>query len=353
MKNQPSVCIIISNYNGNTAIYNGKDLLYSLFTSLKKTKYQNYKIIMADDNSTDKSAKYVKEKFPYVKIIRNKKNGGFSKNNNNAIKYAIKRYKSKYIVLLNNDIIITDSYWLSKLVETAEKDSKIGIVGCKLIYPNGRIQHAGLVKANYAFANRSRGEVDRGQYDDIEKIIAVTFAVVLIKKRVLSKIGLLDENFFMGYEDADFCLRAIKQGFDVIYNGKIKLIHLEGFTSTNSVKEETRWFMFFTRMRNYAYFSYKQLGFMQRIIGISINILLGSFLTIEGPDRPRNLLSLRLNDNLTKRLFLACRAIHDGKKMFLTRHSGKSHIIYGQSELIEKYLNKEERKVKNINKSTL
>jgi GT2 family glycosyltransferase len=329
MKRNPSVVIIVSNYNGASYFYKKHNILWRIFSSLKKTRYPSYKILMADDKSTDKSIEYVKKNFPYVSIVINDLNGGFSKNNNKAIKYSMQKYKPDYIVLLNNDIIITDELWLDKLIEVAEADSKIGIVGSKLVYPNGRIQHAGMVPVNYAFANRGRGEKDVGQYEKLEEMSGVTFALVLIKTEVFATIGFLDENFFMGYEDIDFCLRAQQYGFKIIYNGKTKAIHLEGFTSTNSKRKETRYLMFFTGMRNYVYFSYKYLNPWERFIGICINIILGSFLTIEGKDRKKSLFNLRIKDHPFIRFKASIRAVIEGKKLYY-----KSLSIYKNKQPI-------------------
>lgn len=318
MKNKkiPLVIIIVSNYNGVSYFYKKHNILWQIFSSLKKTAYENYKIVMADDKSTDKSVEYVRKHFKNVEIVINEVNGGFSKNNNNAIKYVMHKYEPDYIVLMNNDIIISDTLWLSKLVKVAESDPKIGIVGCKLVYPTGRIQHAGIFPTNYAYANRGRGEEDHNQYNKIEEMVGITFALVLIKAKVFTKIGFLDENFFMGYEDTDFCLRAHQNGFINIYDGKVKAIHLEGFTSTNSKRDEIRNLVFFTGIRNYVYFSYKYFTPWQRFNGIFINAIFGSFLSIEGENRKRSLLNLRIKNQPFDGFKAGIKAVIEGKKLY-------------------------------------
>ena len=135
MSLNPEVCIIILNWNGKELL---KDCLSSL---LKLTGYPNYKVIVVDNGSTDGSLEYVKKNFPQVDVLPLDKNYGFAKGNNKGIKYALKKYKPRYILLLNNDTKIIQRDWLTKLVETAESDKKIGIVVPKLIYTDGRIQH--------------------------------------------------------------------------------------------------------------------------------------------------------------------------------------------------------------------
>ncbi len=260
MKNK-KVVIIVSNYNGATVQYKGKPILFHCLFSLKKTTYGNYSVILADDKSTDNSATYVKKIFPEVDVVVNKTNGGFSKNNNNAIMYAIKRYNPEYVLLLNNDIIINQRGWLTGLIETIAADKKAGIEGCRLVYPNGRIQHAGLsIGDNVPLLppyNKLAGVADNKKYDKVSYASGVTGAAMLISKDVIGSIGLLDENFYMGHEDVDYCLRATKAGFKIIYNGRIKLTHLEGFTSTHSGDYSIRLKMFYYFVRNFVYFRRK------------------------------------------------------------------------------------------------
>ena len=251
VKDKPNVAVIVANYNGLSAKYNSGSILATCLKGLKETKYANMRVIVADDSSTDGSLDYVKRHFGSVGLVSMQKNGGYSKNNNNAIRYAMRSYSPDYILLFNNDIIIKDSGWISKMVSVAEEDEDIGIVGCKLLYPNGRIQHAGVEIGTFP-RNRGRGEKDLGQYDRVEELEGVTAAAMLIKKGVIDAIGLLDEDFYMGYEDVDYCIMARKAGFRIMYDGKVKLTHLEGFTSTNSKNSDLRDRMFYYQVRNYT-----------------------------------------------------------------------------------------------------
>jgi GT2 family glycosyltransferase len=96
----------------------------------------------------------IEEEFPWVELIVNKRNLGFSKANNQGIKYALKK-KTDYILLLNNDTEIIYKDWLKEMIKTAESDLKIGIVGCKLIYPNGKEQYS---YGQIAFNKKERGK---------------------------------------------------------------------------------------------------------------------------------------------------------------------------------------------------
>lgn len=306
---QPSVVIILSNYNGLSTLYNKKPILKISLNSVKKTKYGNLKVILADDASTDESVVYAKRLYPNIITVKNRVNGGFSKNNNNAIRFALDKYNPDYILLLNNDIIIEDKNWLTKMVELAESDEKIGIVACKLLYPNGRIQHGGIVMGAMPHS-RGRGEPDSAKYSGIEELEAVAFACTLIKKELIRKIGLLDDAFFMGYEDEDYCVRARKAGFKVMYHGGVSLIHLEGLTSTYAKTEDVRMRMFFNERKNYLYFVRKHSGDYS-IFGKAIIFFAffgASFISIEGSDRKRGISSLRLKPMALTRFWLSLKA---------------------------------------------
>ena len=329
MKTSPYIVIIVSNYNGASYFHKKRNVLWHIFSSLKKTKYQNYKVLMADDKSTDRSIKYVKQNLPHIEIVTNNPNGGFSKNNNMAIKYAMRKYNPDYIVLLNNDIIITDELWLKKLVEIAESDTKIGIVGCKLVYPTGRIQHAGMEFGYYGARNIGRGQKDFSQFDYIKEVEGVTFAAVLISRITTEKVGLLDENFFMGFEDVDYNIRVKKNKLKIYYAGNVKLIHLEGFTSANSKFYNIRFESFYHGQVNFWYFllKYKYLNQFRKLNRLKALFIffIGSIISIEGQDRERKISNIKFKDKPLVRLLLTIKAVGEAKKLYRT-NSTKSAL---------------------------
>ncbi len=226
------VVIIILNWNGKELL---KDCLSSLF---RLTNYPDYKVIVVDNGSTDDSIEFVKKNFHQVDVLALDKNYGYPKGNNVGIKYALEKYNPEYVLLLNNDTQIIQNNWLELLVESSEKYNA-GIVGCKLIYPNRKIQHAGI---NISFLSEHIGRFeDEKKYSFIKYMNAVTFACVLIKKEVIEKVGLLDEIFFAGHEDLDYCFKARKNGFKILYNGKVTLIHKESIT-TKKFEDLRRWY---------------------------------------------------------------------------------------------------------------
>jgi GT2 family glycosyltransferase len=182
-------------------------LLRRCLESLRKTRYNNYRVLVVDNGSKDGSVEMIREIFPEVEIIALPKNLGYAKANNFGIVYALKR-GAKYIVLLNNDTQILDPLWLHLAVKILERHEDIGILGFNLILPNGRSQqHSDKIKP---------WEVNE-----------VGFAATVIRAQVFRKVGYLDPEYAIGYaEDTDFCYRVRYHGFRVVYLPQIKIRHM-------------------------------------------------------------------------------------------------------------------------------
>ncbi len=234
MKKQPLVVVIIATWN-----YPEID---RCLASLKKEqkRYKNLKVVVVDNASDTNEAQRIRKKF-HMYAIRAKKNYGFAKGNNIGIKYALRKLDPDYIFLLNNDTEVKSNA-IRKMVEFAESNKDAGIVGCKLLYPNGKIQHAGGWIRIYGMGHYGNTEEDKGQYNEIIEPIYVTGAAFLIKRGVIDKIGLLDEGFSPFFrEEVDFCFRARKAGYKIFYYPKSVIIH---YTSM-SIKKQLKMYKFF------------------------------------------------------------------------------------------------------------
>jgi GT2 family glycosyltransferase len=213
------IYVVIANWNGKEVL---EKCLFSLFAN---TSNPQCKVVVVDNASKDGSREMLQKDFPKVEVIKNAENAGFSRANNQGIRYALAN-RAKYVLLLNNDVEITDRNWLQALTCTLESDNKIGIVGCKLLYPNGKIQHAGGLINITGGHNRGEGQVDTGKYDKVAFVDFVTGAVLLIRADVIRKIGFLDEGFTpLYFEDADWCVRSRLYGFKIAYSPNPTLIH--------------------------------------------------------------------------------------------------------------------------------
>jgi GT2 family glycosyltransferase len=173
---------------------------------------------------------------PTLLIIRTHTNLGFAKANN----IGIKESGGKNVVLLNPDTVVTRD-WLDKLINCLGKDSHIGIATPKLLRYDGRIDSAGhfFSFSRLEVKNRGEEEQDHGQYDTCTNLLSCDFACCLIRREVLTQIGLLDERIFLDHEDVDYCLRAGIAGWRVVYCPSSRVFHRRGGV-TPSIRKTSR-----------------------------------------------------------------------------------------------------------------
>lgn len=221
----PKVFIIILNWNGY------KDTVACL-DSLKNLDYPNYEIIVIDNGSTDDSTPQFKflggSDPPRFKLIENEKNLGFSGGNNVGIKYALEN-GAEYILLLNNDTIIEPSF-LKELIKVGESNKEVGVLGPKILFagePNLIWSAGGKFSwfASRGINQRKYKETDSEEEKEPIEADYISGCALLIKREVIDKIGLLDNKFFLYYEDTDWNFRAKKAGFKVVYIPKAKIWH--------------------------------------------------------------------------------------------------------------------------------
>lgn len=189
-----------------------------------KTAYSNYHAIVVDNGSADGSVNMVRQSFPWAEVISLDKNFGFAIGNNKGIVYAQQKFAPQYVLLLNNDTEIIQSDWLSRMVAMAEAAGDIGIVGCKLVYPDGKTQFIGtkITPKGFIWLN-PKSESTLPEVFDADAVLGACF---LIKKAVLDKIGLLDVGFSpFVHEESDFCARARKAGYRTVLVQTVKVVH--------------------------------------------------------------------------------------------------------------------------------
>lgn len=206
----PFVSIIVLNYNG-------KQHLKECFESLNRINYpQNkYEVIMVDNGSTDNSISYVKNNFPWVRILELDKNYGFTEGNNKGAKVA----KGEYIAFLNNDTKV-DKEWLIELVKAIVKDKKIAACSSKVLFFNERnvIQMGGgkLYMWGYPY-QRGFGEKDHEKFNKSIYIHHCTGSAMLVRKQIFINLGGFDTDFMSYHEDVDFGWRVWIYGFKNLY----------------------------------------------------------------------------------------------------------------------------------------
>jgi GT2 family glycosyltransferase len=218
MDKLPSVQVIVLNWNG-------RFLLKACLKALSNLDYPLYEVLLVDNDSTDGSVDYVRRSFAHIAILQNDNNLGYAGGNNRALRAL----NADYAVLVNPDIIVSADF-LSELILPMDADDSIGIAGCKLLYPDEQtIQHAGgfITHPQAMPAHEGMFEHDTGQYETSREVDYVTGAAIAIKGSALEKIGLLDEGFFMYFEEADWCARARAAEYRVVYLPRATAVHDE------------------------------------------------------------------------------------------------------------------------------
>lgn len=253
---------ILSKVYVNIIHYSGIEDTLKLLENFLYISYPNFQLIIVNNNPqsdletsikdwlksknirlieeyiiNDEIKEFKLESFLYPLVyIQVKKNMGYASGVNKGIKYALSKNDFSYIWILNNDLIV-DKDALKYLVECAEeyknKGKKVGIVGSKLLYyynPNILQGIGGKYNKYLALTKHIGGfEEDRGQYDrDGIKIDYVIGASMFVTKEFLEDVGLMDERYFLYFEDLDWSERAKRKGYELIYCWKSKVYHKEG-----------------------------------------------------------------------------------------------------------------------------
>lgn len=239
-----NLTIVIINYNGN------KDTRECL-RSLERTDMKNIRLhIIIVDNGSERFS-YDKNEFKHftIEVLLSEKNLGFSGGNNLGMKHALAN-GATYIMLLNNDTIVSDTF-LTDFINTAIANETNGIYVPKIYFAAGYEYHKKTYKkdelghvlwyaggyidwANLIGINRGVDEVDHGQYNDIEKTELATGCCMLIHRRVLEQVGLFDERYFLYYEDSDYSMRVREANFSILYTPNVHVWHKNASSSGGS-----------------------------------------------------------------------------------------------------------------------
>ena len=219
--------------------FNGKSFLPDCLDSIKKNISIPHEIIVVDNGSHDGSVDFVRQNYPDVKIIASLINTGFTGGNNLAAKYATGRY----LLLLNNDTVVRSP--LAPLIEKMDANHSIGVMGCRLLYGDGRQQesvgympsvlslalswtplgHIFLQSALFCRTVYAKSALYGQTYSEVEW---VSGAFLLTRADLWRRLGGLDEHYFMYMEDTDYCRRIRELGYLVVYSACTVVTHFEG-----------------------------------------------------------------------------------------------------------------------------
>lgn len=215
---------------------NGLQLLRQCITSIiEKTTYQNYEILIVDNNSDDAATlQYLDEleKKSHARILRDNRPFNYSALNNNAVLHA----HGEFVGLLNNDVEIITPDWLSEMIAIAAQPG-IGAVGARLWYPDNTLQHAGVILGLGGIAAHSHKHLPRQKTDQFvrvsctQNLSAVTAACLIVRKSIYEQVGGLNEqDLQVAFNDVDFCLRILEAGYRNVWTPHAELYHHESAT---------------------------------------------------------------------------------------------------------------------------
>ena len=238
----PLVSIIILNFNAG-------NLLLDCVNSIEKTNYKNFEIILIDNASKDNSHINCKKQFPTIKLIENSENLGFCEGNNVGLRIA----KGEFVVVINPDTIV-DPKWLEELLK-AYKTNGEGIYQPKFLAStdHSMLLSTGNMIQIFGFGfSRSKGDTDKKQYENFEKIDYASGTCLFTSKHVLSKIGLFDPFLFAFHDDLELCWRGALNKISSFYVPTALVYHpIEG----TSFKWSPIKFKLLERNRKYCLFT--------------------------------------------------------------------------------------------------
>lgn len=204
--------------------------------SLEHVSYPKLKVIVVDNASADGSGFQLQTEFPSLQFIFNDKNLGFARGCNVGIRAALNNLDCSYVLLLNNDATVT-RHFLEPAIEMAETNPKVGLVGGKILFSEEtkKIWYAGGTIDRWKGRVWVRGfrEIDHGQYDKPSEVGFVTGALMLIKREVLQKVGLLPEEYFFGGEEIDYSLAVRLAGYNLYYVPTFLVYHASDGSHSN------------------------------------------------------------------------------------------------------------------------
>jgi O-antigen biosynthesis protein len=218
-------------------------LLKNCISSIKtKTTYKNYELIVVDNNSIEPDTIDYLSKLDDT-VIKYPNEFNFSEINNLAVNYA----KGDYLLFLNNDTEVITPDWIETMLEHAQRP-EVGAVGCKLLYSDNTIQHAGVILglspdprnkvAGHIFIKCPGNNPGYfGLIDTIRDYSAVTAAAMMIRKDTFSKVGGFDENLAVSYNDVDLCLKIREKDLLIVYTPYAELIHHESKSRGGNLNE--------------------------------------------------------------------------------------------------------------------
>ena len=241
IQGHPKVSILIPNKDHTDDL---EKCLRSIWT---KTEWDNYEVLVIENNSTDPATfSYYKEaegRYPGLRVVTYPKKGfNFSALNN----FGRKAAAGDYLLLLNNDVEVCSGDWLTELLRQCAHPGGAAICGAELFYPDETLQHAGVITGLGGYAGHSHKYKKAGgsgymfRAATVQDLSAVTGACLLVKTSVWDEMGGLDEAFAVAFNDVDFCLRVREAGYRIVWTPYAQLTHYESKSRGGDEKDPVK-----------------------------------------------------------------------------------------------------------------
>lgn len=222
--------------------WNVAELFEACIKSILSTKYPNLELILID-NDSDRKPKVPND--PRITFIQNKSNIGFPA----AVNQGLKLFVGDYVLLLNPDTILPKDFFV-KAIEFLKTDPKIGVMGPKFVDPDGTAQGSVFPEPSivntlreYWFGHKSLTEKYIPKNQEPSVVNAVSGACMFMPRPVVEKIGLFTDKIFMFFEDLDYCRRIRKNGYKVVFNPDISIVHEHGQSTKQTSMDKYRNFL--------------------------------------------------------------------------------------------------------------
>jgi hypothetical protein len=260
MSEMPELSIIIVNWNTRDLL---DECIASVYSTIKSTSFD---VWVVDNASSDGSVEMVEAKYPQANLIRNERNEGFGRANNRAIKAS----EAACILLLNSDIVLTENT-IDEAYRVFLKHPEFGALGCALVGSDGKVQES--------FSDRipHGPSVCTEAPEGLISSAYVWAACMFLRRSVIDRVGMFDEDFMVFHEDTDLCWRMLDAGFKIAYAPKLRILHgcrqsvkrlsretyltwLFSAEYTLFRKHHSRGMTLFQMCKRYVYYSIRLLG---------------------------------------------------------------------------------------------
>lgn len=254
-----------------TVNFNGTEDTIELLESISKASFKKLEVIVVDNASNEDPTQAIHSQFPDVRVIRSQSNLGFAGGNNLGIKEA----KGAYVMLLNNDTVV-DEHFAEPIVQAFTEHPEIGIVGSKIqfLHSPGVLQYAGSTKMNpYTLTSFAIGwgEDDKGQYDTPGYTHLAHGAAMTVSRESIERAGLMEDAYFLYYEELDWCLQIQKAGFAIWFEPKSLVHHKESMSVGKSSPLQE-----YYKTRNRIFLARRNFNGLTRVLCILYLVLIAN-----------------------------------------------------------------------------